>query len=365
MEATLLENIHFSSKEIKTILHDSKKSAEAVNLIYVQDIEPGITRVKKGGTFIYVSGKQKIKDKYSLERIKKLIIPPAWENVWVCLLENGHLQATGIDTKKRKQYKYHALWNSLRTHTKYYRLHEFGKSIPTIRQHLEKDLSRPGLPLEKVLATVVSLMERTSIRIGNNMYEKLYGSYGLTTLKDKHVSIHGQNMQFIFKGKKGVFHNISIKSKRLATIVKKCRDIPGKELFQYIDEHRNFKCIDSGMVNQYLKAISGEDFTAKDFRTWAGSTHSLMAFKELGVSETISETKKNMVAALDMVAKHLGNTRAVCKKYYVHPIILNLYENKKLHTYLDELDKQGKQEKYALVDEEKVLMKILEMEALT
>ena len=360
-----LEGIQISNKKIKTILHDAEKSAKAVNLVYVQDNQPGINRFKKGNNFIYLSGNKKVEDEECLNRIKKLVIPPAWENVWICKLENGHLQVTGTDIKKRKQYKYHSLWNSLRNHTKFYRLHEFGKVIPTIRQQLEKDLSLPGLPLEKVLAAVVCLMEKTSIRVGNNLYEKLYGSYGLTTLKDKHVNINGASMQFIFKGKKGVTHNISIKSKKLANIVQKCQDIPGKELFQYIDENGDHKCIDSGMVNQYIKSISGgEDFTAKDFRTWTGTVHSLIAFKEIGMSETITETKRNIVEALDKVAKQLGNTRTVCKKYYVHPVIISLYENKNLQPYLSELDIMELCNKSDLACEEKLLMNILEKEGL-
>lgn len=364
---TITEEINISNKKIKSIVHDAEKSAAAVNLVYVHDTQPGIKRVKKGKKFIYLSGTKKIEDESSLSRIRKLVIPPAWENVWICAMENGHLQATGIDLKKRKQYKYHSLWNSLRNHTKFYRLHSFGNSIPTIRQHLEKDLSRPGLPLEKVLAAVVCLMERTSIRIGNNMYEKLYGSFGLTTLKDKHVKIDGTSMQFTFKGKKGVSHNISLKSKRLASIVKQCRDIPGKELFQYYDEHGQHKCIDSGMVNHYLKTISGEDFTAKDFRTWAGTVHALMAFKELGSCDTtLTSTKKNIVTVLDSVAAHLGNTRTVCKKYYVHPAIITLYENQNLHRYLEELSVADYHtEKTGLATEEQLLMKILEKEGLT
>ncbi len=360
-----LEGIQISNKKIKTILHDAEKSAKAVNLVYVQDTQPGIKRVRKGKNFVYMMENKKIEDEPSLERIKKLVIPPAWENVWICKLDNGHLQVTGTDVKKRKQYKYHPLWNSLRNHTKFYRLHEFGKAIPAIRQQLEKDLSRPGLPLEKVLAAVVCLMEKTSIRVGNNLYEKLYGSFGLTTLKDKHVNIKGTNLQFMFKGKKGVMHNISIKSKKLANIVKQCRDIPGKELFQYLDENGDRKCIDSGMVNQYVKSISGgEEFTAKDFRTWTGTVHSLSAFKEIGMSETITETKRNVVAALDKVAKHLGNTRTVCKKYYVHPVIIALYENKNLHNYLNELDAMEQCDKNDLACEEKLLMTILEKEGL-
>ena len=360
-----LEGIQISNKKIRTILHDAEKSAKAVNLVYVQDSQPGISRVKKGKNFIYISDNKKIEDEALLERIKKLVIPPAWENVWICKLENGHLQVTGTDVKKRKQYKYHSLWNSLRNQTKFYRLHEFGKAIPSIRQQIDKDLSLPGLPLEKVLAAVVCLMEKTSIRVGNNLYEKLYGSYGLTTLKDKHVNINGARMRFMFKGKKGVTHNISIKSRKLASIVKKCRDIPGKELFQYLDDNGEHKCIDSGMVNQYIKAISGgEDFTAKDFRTWTGTVHSLVAFKEIGTSENITETRRNVVAALDMVAKHLGNTRTVCKKYYVHPAIISLYESKALEPYLAELEEIKPCDGNDLACEEKLLMKILEKEGL-
>jgi len=237
----------------------------------------------------------------------------------------------------------------------------FGKIIPDIRLQLEKDLSRPGLPVEKVLSTVVSLMERTNIRVGNCFYEKLYGSFGLTTFKDKHVSIDGSEIRFTFKGKKGVHHDISLKNKRLSNIVKKCRDIPGKELFQFIDENGERRSIDSGMVNEYIKQISGSDFTAKDFRTWAGTVHALMAFKELGFSETQTECKKKIVSALDMVSKLLGNTRNVCKKYYVHPVILSLYENKTLENYLSELDNIEKDDnRSGLTTEEKVLMKILE-----
>jgi DNA topoisomerase-1 len=362
----LTEDITISDKIIKTILHDPQKSAQAINLIYVHDNEPGISRQKKGKSFIYTIGRKRVADKELLNRIQKLVIPPAWEQVWICNSENGHLQATGIDLKKRKQYKYHSLWNSLRNHTKFYRLHQFGNSMPAIRQQIEKHLSLPGLPQEKVLAAVVCLMERTSIRVGNSMYEKLYGSFGLTTLKDKHVSIKGSNMQFMFKGKKGVSHKISLNSKRLANIVKQCRDIPGKELFQYYDEQGNHKCVDSGMVNQYLKTISGEDFTAKDFRTWAGSVHALLAFRELGSCESVTATKKNIVAALDLVATHLGNTRTVCRKYYVHPSIIDLYETKKLQAYLTELDAPEKTtNKTGLAAEERLLMKILEKEGLT
>jgi DNA topoisomerase-1 len=360
----LTDGLKLPDKKIKTILHDTKKTASAIHLAYVTDAEPGITRVRKGDKFLYKKGNKKLTDIDTLNRIKSLVIPPAWENVWICTQENGHLQATGFDVRGRKQYRYHPLWNTLRNHTKFYRLYEFGQSMPEVRKRLEHDLSRSGLPLEKVLATVVSLMERTSIRIGNGMYEKLYGSFGLTTLKDKHVKIHGAEMRFIFKGKKGVSHNISIKSKRLAGIVKKCQDIPGQELFQYFDDDGKHHHIDSGMVNHYLKEISGgQDFSAKDFRTWAGSVHALQAFQEVEIAETMTATKRNIVAVLDAVASHLGNTRSVCKKYYVHPILISLYEKRKLHTYCEELPKTIK-EKPGLTSEEQLLMKILECEGM-
>ena len=227
---------------------------------------------------------------------------------------------------------------------------------------MEKDLSLPGLPLKKVLATVVSLMERTHIRIGNNFYEKLYGSFGLTTLKDKHVNISGSSLKFSFKGKKGVHHDISIKSKKLAALVKQCRDIPGKELFQYYDEKGEHKSIDSGMINDYIKQIGGIDFTAKDFRTWAGTVQALLAFKELGFYETVTESKKKIVEALDIVSKELGNTRTVCRKYYVHPGIIDMYENKSLEKYLQQLDSiEVDDNKTDLTAEEKIVMKILEL----
>jgi DNA topoisomerase-1 len=353
--------INLSKREIKSIIKDPVKSAEAVNLIYVSNTDAGIIRKKKGKSFEFILENKKITDKEVLKRIKSLVIPPAWEEVWICRLDNGHLQTTGLDVKKRKQYRYHPLWNVLRNQTKFYRLLEFGKVLPAIRLHLENDISRPDLPLEKVLATVVSLMERTHIRVGNYFYEKLYGSFGLTTLKDKHVTINGQQLRFTFKGKKGVSHDIHIKSKKLASIVQKCRDIPGKELFQYYDENGESKSIDSGMVNDYIKKSSGGDFTAKDFRTWAGTLHALLAFKDLGFSETQTESKKKIITALDTVAMHLGNTRTVCKKYYVHPAILSAYEDQSLKKYIDQLDIiEHNDNKTDLAAEEKVLMKILE-----
>ncbi len=266
-----------------------------------------------------------------------------------------------IDVKGRKQYRYHSAWNSLRNQTKFYKMHAFGEVLPTIRLQLEKDLALPGLPQEKVLATIVSLMERTNIRIGSNIYEKLYGSFGLTTLKDKHVKINGTNLEFIFKGKKGVFHDINIKSRRLAKIVQQCKDIPGKELFQYIDENGQRHSVDSGMVNNYIHRISGGEFTAKDFRTWAGTVYALLAFMEIGFAETVTGAKKNVVEVLDKVSTQLGNTRTVCKKYYVNPVVIDLYENNSLTKYFSELEEIEKDDNKAdLSPEEKIVMRILE-----
>lgn len=347
-------------------MKDPVASAKAVHLIYTSDAETaGIIRKKRGKKFSYYKDGEKIKDKDEISRINKLVLPPAWENVWICALDNGHLQATGIDAKKRKQYRYHPLWNALRNHTKFYRMLQFGYALPQIRLHIEQDLALRNLEKRKVLALIVSLMQRTNIRIGNSAYEKLYGSFGLTTLKDKHVKVKGQKLSFCFKGKKGVMHDIDLKSSRLSRLVQKCKDIPGKELFQYYDDDGNRHCIDSGMVNEYIKEISGEDFTAKDFRTWSGTVNALIAFKEIGYAETNAEYKKKVKEALDIVASRLGNTVAVCKKYYVHPLVINLYENNSIKKYLDELEVIEKNDgKADLTQEEKLVLKILETEKL-
>lgn len=352
--------IELSHKEFLKIDKDYSKAAKVADLMYVNDKEPGINRLKKGKGFVYVYDNKPLKEKDEIERIRKLAIPPAWTHVWICPKENGHIQATGFDIRGRKQYRYHTMWNTLRNETKFHRLYEFGKVLPSVRLKLEEDLAKKELTEEKVLATVVSLMERTYIRIGNEDYEKMYGSYGLTTLKDNHVKIEGDKILFSFKGKKGIDHKITLKNKRLARMVKHCRDIPGKELFQYYDAEGNRKPIDSGMVNRYIKDASGGDFTAKDFRTWAGTLNIIRAFKSIGESESESDCKKKIVAALDEVSKQLGNTRTVCKKYYVHPGIIKLYEEKNLLKYLSELDKiEQPDDLTGLTSEERILMKIL------
>lgn len=349
-----------SHKEFLKLNKNYERAASLVNLVYVTDKHAGIARIKRGKNFVYVFDNKPLKEKNEIERIKKLAIPPSWTNVWICALDNGHIQATGLDMRNRKQYRYHALWNLLRNETKFHHLYEFGNALPKLRAKIEEDLSNKELTQEKVLATVISLMERTYIRIGNYDYEKIYGSYGLTTLKDQHALIKGDQILFSFKGKKGVDHKISLKNKKLARIVKECRDIPGKELFQYYDSAGNRKSIDSSMVNNYIKAATGMDFSAKDFRTWAGSLQALQAFRSIGEALTEAEFKKNIVSALDLVSAKLGNTRTVCKKYYVHPGIIKLYEEKQLTKYMEELDKPLKEHKLpGLTDEEMVLLKIL------
>ena len=357
---TAIRSLSLSKKKLNKIVNDPEETAKAVNLVYVNDNHLGIERVRDGKSFFYTSSGLPLEDAAQLERIRRLVIPPAWERVWICTLPNGHLQATGLDARGRKQYRYHPLWNTLRNHTKFYRLQEFGKSLPAMRQQLEKDISLPGLPLHKVLATVVSLMERTNIRIGNNLYEKLYGSFGLTTLQGKHVEIKGSQLRFTFKGKKGVYHDITIRNKRLSQIVQKCRDIPGKELFQYYDEQGQRRGIDSGMVNEYIKYLSGYDFTAKDFRTWSGSVQAFMASKELGFAETESQNKKKVLEVIDLVAAGLGNTRNVCRKYYIHPAILTMYENRALDKYFKKIPEMQPVIAFDLSPEEKTLLMILD-----
>jgi DNA topoisomerase I len=355
------EDIRITQKTLDRIISDPQATAKAVKLVYVNDSDEGFTRVRHGKTFRYLYKNKPLRDQTQLQRIRSLVIPPAWEKVWICSLDNGHLQATGMDTLNRKQYRYHPLWNQLRNQTKFYRMLQFGRALPAIRRQVQKDLALPGFPKEKVLAAVVALMERTCIRIGSESYEKMYGSFGLTTLKDKHVDIAGTKLKFCFKGKKGVEHSISIKSRKLAKIVKQCRDIPGKELFQYYDDAGNKQSIESGMVNDYIKQIVEGEFTSKDFRTWAGTVQALLAFKEVGPFESKTEAKRKVVEVLDKVSAHLGNTRSVCKKYYVHPSLVDLYENSSLHDYCEKIKAiEDNEDKADLTCEEKVLMEILQ-----
>jgi DNA topoisomerase I len=343
------------------IYRDYAKAATLADLVYVSDNQPGIVRYKKGRGYMYLYEGKLLREKSAINRIRSLAIPPSWSSVWICALPNGHIQATGLDMRKRKQYRYHPLWSVLRNETKFHRLYEFGNALPALRSRVLTDLDQKELTATKVIATVISLMERTYIRIGSCEYEKQNGSHGLTTLKDKHVAIAGDTIRFSFKGKKGVNHDITLKSKRLARIVKNCREIPGKELFQYYDEEGNSHPIDSGMINSYIKETTGLDFTSKDFRTWAGSLNLLRSLRAMGEAVTAADCKKNVVAALDEVSLKLGNTRSICKKYYVHPGLIALYEQNNLKKYLEELDgKAGEDNSAELHTDEQILMKILQ-----
>lgn len=348
-------------RQFLKIHRDYAKAATLADLVYVSDNQPGIVRSKKGRGYTYVFEGKIIRSKEDIKRIRSLAIPPSWTSVWICTLPNGHIQATGLDLRQRKQYRYHPLWSVLRNETKFHRLYEFGKALPSLRQRIEEDLNQRALSATKVIATVISLMERTYIRVGSGEYEKQYGSHGITTLKDNHVAIAGDTIKFSFKGKKGVSHNITLKSKRLARIVKNCREIPGKELFQFYDEEGNRHPVDSGMINGYIKEATGMDFTSKDFRTWAGSINLLRSLQAMGEAVTAAEVKRNMVAALDEVSLKLGNTRTVCKKYYVHPGLIALYEENNLNKYLAALEGENTTgDKIGLHIDEQVLMKILQ-----
>ena len=302
------------------------QSARKVGLRYVSDASPGLQRERLGEKFRYRDAHGRIvREPETLARIKSLVIPPAWNDVWICTAANGHIQVTARDAKGRKQYRYHPLWRSVRDENKYEHLIAFGHALPTIRRQVDKDLALAGLPREKILATIVRLLETTMMRVGNEEYVRSNGSFGLTTLRDKHVRIDGARLEFQFRGKSGVKHSIKLTDRRLATIVRRCRDIPGFELFQYLDEEGARHAIDSADVNDYLRQISGQDYTAKDFRTWAGTLLAAMALREFEKFDSQAQAKKNLVRAIESVASRLGNTPTICRKCYIHPAIMESY----------------------------------------
>ncbi|WP_126245965.1 DNA topoisomerase IB [Chitinophaga rhizosphaerae] len=333
--------------EEKLLTADAPAVAQAARLRYVQPGMAGITRHRMRGGFYYTDAQgRRVTDKDVLARIRGLVLPPAWENVWICPFLNGHLQATGTDALGRRQYRYHARWAEVCNETKFYRLLAFGKQLPKLRRQVTKDLRRKTLDLPRVCAIAMRVMEETLMRVGNAEYESKYQSYGLTTLRNKHVRFNGQSALFRFKGKKGVEQQIELRHAALARLLRKVRDIPGQELFQYY-ENGEVKSLDSGALNDYLKSITGEDFTCKDFRTWAGTLEALHLLAACETGQSAADCKRKIVEVLDQVARKLGNTRAVCKKYYVHPALTDLYESGGLGKYLGQS-----------VDE-KLLLKIL------
>ncbi len=290
------------------------------------DGSPGIRRLPARGGFRYVGVDGKpLRDADALQRIKSLVIPPAWRDVWICPLNNGHIQATARDAKGRKQYKYHPRWRQLRDERKYERMITFAQALPLIRKQVKADLSLPGIPREKVLATVVRLLEITRMRVGNEEYARNNKSFGLTTLRDKHVEIVCTKLQFHFKGKSGKQHDVEFDDRRLTPIVRRCRDIPGQLLFQYIDDEGEHRPIGSTDVNDYLRCITGEDYTAKDFRTWAGTLLAAMALQQHDKCTSFTQAKKNVVRAIEVVSEKLGNTPSICRKCYVHPAVIESY----------------------------------------
>lgn len=305
---------------------DPKAAARAAGLRYVSDRAPGITRVRTEQGFVYRNPDgSPLQDEKTLARIRTLAIPPAYENVWICRNPNGHLQAVGRDARGRKQYRYHPRWRAVRDEAKYGKMLLFGRKLPAIRAQVEHDLALAGMPRRKVLATVVRLLEKTLVRVGNEEYAKANNSFGLTTLRNRHARVNGSRVAFKFRGKHGILREIELRDRRLANIVKRLQDIPGQELFQYVDEGEEVHSIGSEDVNEYLREISGEEITAKDFRTWAGTNLAALALRELEQFDNEAKRKKNVVQAVEAVSKMLGNTPSICRKCYIHPAIFEGY----------------------------------------
>jgi DNA topoisomerase-1 len=312
------------------------EDARSAGLRYVDDRLPGIKREADKNGFRYVNAKgEPIADEKELARIKSLAIPPAWTDVWICRWANGHIQATGRDARGRKQYRYHPQWRSVRDEAKYGRMRNFGLALPIIRDRLSAALALPGLPREKVLAVIVCLLQSTMMRVGNKEYARSNDSFGMTTLRKKHVRVDGSEIRFEFRGKSGVQHSIRLHDRRLARIIRRTRDLPGQELFQYVDEDGVRHTVGSADVNDYLREITGEDYTAKDFRTWSGTMLAAVTLAACEPAESATQAKKNIGQAIDTVAKKLGNTPAICRKCYVHPGVLNAYMDGSLHAIVE------------------------------
>jgi DNA topoisomerase-1 len=331
-------------------------------LTYASDSQPGIYRKGKPGNFHYETKEgDRVKDEEKLDRIKALVIPPAWTEVWIANRKSAYLQVTGIDAAGRKQYRYHPDWTSRRSESKYFRLLEFGKVLPLARKRIARDLRRKEFDEQKVLAICLQVMLKTLIRVGNDSYRELYGSHGLTTLRNKHVKISGSQLRLKFIGKKGVQQDVTLSDKTLAKLVKTCMEIPGQDLFQYYTEGNEHRPIDSGKLNNYIKEITDCDFTAKDFRTWGGTLEALRQLAKcyVDVPETATAKKKVIIQVLDCVASKLGNTRAVCKSSYVYPVLLEAFENDQLTKYLKKINIKPAVSATAMENDEKVLMAFL------
>jgi len=339
---------------------DPVESASAAGLRYVSDESPGIRRRRAGRSFTYLDAEGRpLRDPQALGRIRSLAIPPAWTDVWICPSPLGHLQATGRDQKGRKQYRYHRRWREVRDETKFSRMIAFARALPRIRGAVERRLKQPGLSREKVLALVVRLLELTLIRVGNEEYTKQNGSFGLTTLRDRHVEVRGGKAAFRFRGKAGKAHRIELSDRRLAQLIKRCQDLPGQELFQYEDEKGQPHAISSEDVNEYLRQVSGQDFTAKDFRTWAATVLAAWMLQELEPFRSARQAKQNVVRAVERVAERLGNTPAVCRKCYVHPAVIESYLEGSLVATLRQKVEREMRDLAGLPSEEATVVRLL------
>ncbi len=351
-----------SSPASEPVNSETLAEVKAAGLRYVTDRQPGIRREPDGDKhFRYFSPKgEEITDEKTLTRIKSLAIPPAYTDVWVCLLENGYLQATGHDAKGRKQYRYHPHWRESRDETKFEHMMQFGAALPHLRERIEADLRRPGMPREKILATIVRLLETTLIRIGNEQYAKENQHYGLTTLQTEHVEVTGATLHFHFVGKSGKEHTIDLKDKKLASIVAKLHHLPGQEVFQYAAEDGTLRSIDSADVNAYLHEIAGDEFTAKDFRTWAGTVLASLALQEFEAFGSATQAKRNVTAAIKAVSQRLGNTPAVCRKAYIHPAVFETYlDGTMLESLRQETEQELADSLHSLKPEEAAVMALL------
>jgi DNA topoisomerase-1 len=310
----------------RSLIEQNRRAARRGGLKYVCDESAGLRRVRQGRGMIYLdpSGKR-VRDRRTLRRIESLVIPPAWQDVWICSEPRGHIQAVGRDARGRKQYLYHPRWREARDRDKYQKLTDFAAALPRIRRAVQRHLRLRGLPRDKVLATVLSVMERTLIRVGNDEYAGANGSFGLTTLRDRHAQINGHKVLFEFRGKSGIEHRIDLHDPELTRIIRKCRDLPGQELFQYVDDGGQVRDIGSTDVNDYLRRISGADFTTKDFRTWSGTVLAACALCECETFTSQTQARRNIARAVQRVADQLGNTRAVCRKSYIHPAVIETY----------------------------------------
>lgn len=348
-----------SQDDINTLIKDPQKAVRLANLKYVHENHLSIRRKKVGRGYAYYKKDEKISNPETLDRIKNLVIPPGWNDVRISRLKTGHIQVVGRDEKERKQYIYHPVWSKIRNQTKFFKMAAFGKVLPKIRKQVDKDIDLEGMPQKKVLALVIRLMEETHIRIGNHYYAKQNKTYGLSTFRTKHVKTFKNGLKFEFIGKKGKEHSITVENRKLVDLINQCEEIPGWELFKFYNENGQKQSIDSGMINDYIHEISGDIFSAKDFRTWSATKIFFETLRELGYTDEEKENKKNILEAFDAAADGLGNTRAVCRSYYVHPKVVETYENGEITPYFKKVKDDKSSDYTELSETEKVILQLI------